>query len=408
MPCFYSKLKILLTFCVMSILISGISTFIMQGVTYYHISYSSAGSLEGYFQITRMIFSFLIIGLLVKLGYRKSIMLALFLAGGYCFILPSFNSIWTLRMFLIVMGVIYAIIKISVYTSVTIVTKNRKEHASFINFIEACYMFAGTLGMWLFSIFIKMSPNNWINIFYLFSVMALSVGVLWFFGKFDESKVGFKTEKLGKQAGNFFKVIVIPSVLLFLIMLALYETVEQGMGSWLPNFFNNILTIPKFLSIEVASFLTLGIAFGRLTGSFVLRYIQWKNYFIFNLAVSVILITVVLLNIHPGSGINAHNLLQVPVIAYGLPLVGFFIGPIYPTLVSVVINTLKPDKHSIMASLIVIFSAIEVTASSKMIGIMYGHLGGIEAFAIATIIPITLLCLFIIYYYYKYREKSVF
>ncbi len=397
------KIKLILTYMLISLLICGLSVFVMQGVEYYKISYSSAGSLESYYQISKVIFSFLVIYIIFKLGLKNSFIAALVMISIYCFFVPLLNSIWTIRVYLILMGIVFTFGKLFVYSYTSLVTENRKAHASFINLVEGIYMFTFSLGMLLYSYFIKM--GNWLLIFYIFCGFSLIVACIWFFTKIDDSELSVKTAKRPSMAfGEFFKLIILPTVLIFLVMMGMEESVEQGMGSWLPQFNTEIMKLPARISIQMASVLTFSFAIGRIFGSVILRKIPWKPLFITYLIISICLVGYVLYNVKVGDGANAQNIFQAPLFAFLLPAVGFFVGPMLPTMCSVLLTRLPKSKHSMMTSVIIIFGAIEASLCSKITGVLFGKIGGIKAFSFVTIIPFILLIFLI--FVYSYFEKS--
>jgi len=393
---FIVKIKLLLTYMLVSLLICGLSVFVMQGVNYYKISYSAAGSLESYYQISKVIFSFIIIYIVYKIGLRKSFMLALIMISIYCFFVPLFNSIWTIRIYLILMGIVFTVAKLFVYSYTSLVTTNRKEHASFINLIEGIYMFTFSLGMLLYAFFIK--TDNWLLIFYIFCVFSFIIACVWFFTRIDDSELAIKAEKTSSEFGAFLKLIIMPTVLIFLLMMGMEESIEQGMGSWLPQFNTQIMKLPESISIQMASILTFSFAFGRIFGSIILRKVPWKPLFTVYLVISFIMVGYVLYTVQIGEGAGAKNIFQAPLSSFLLPAVGFFIGPMLPTMCSVILTRLPKNKHSMMTSIIIIFGAIEASLCSKITGILFGKVGGIQAFSFVTLVPFVVLIILIFVY----------
>ena len=78
------KVKLIVTYILTAFLICGLSTFVMQGVEVYHISYSAAGSLESYYQISKIIFAFVVIYVTNKLGLKRGLILALCIILLFC------------------------------------------------------------------------------------------------------------------------------------------------------------------------------------------------------------------------------------------------------------------------------------------------------------------------------------
>lgn len=85
-----------------------------------------------------------------------------------------------------------------------------------------------------------------------------------------------------------------------------------------------------------------------------------------------------------------HSLIDVPLIGYIFPLIGLFISPVYPLISSATLSALPQRMHSAMTGLIVIFSALGGTLGSRIIGMLFEHIGGAQAFYFM-ILPISLL-----------------
>lgn len=180
------------------------------------------------------------------------------------------------------------------------------------------------------------------------------------------------------------------------------ESLEQGVGSWLPTFNSEILKLPSALCIQMASMFTVGMVIGRFIGAFVLKKIKWYKMFFFNFSLGIILLVLVIYNIKEGAGLDATSIFNTPLIAFGIPLLGVFIGPVYPTLMSCILESNPKYLHPIVMSVAMIATPFSDSISSKILGVMFGSMGGIKAFTFATFIPMILL-LVLIYPFHKKR-----
>src|SRR3546814_14158768 len=77
--------------------------------------------------------------------------------------------------------------------------------------------------------------------------------------------------------------------------------------------------------------------------------------------------------IEPGSVTGWRT---VPVAAFVFPLIGLFMAPIYPAIVSVVLSALPRQQHAAMTGLIVVASALGGTTGSMLTGLVLGRFGG--------------------------------
>ena len=391
-----AKFKIILTFISLGVLTSGLPTFILQAVTYYKISHNSAGSLESYQNLTAMVVSFIMFAILMKIGYRRSLIINYIILVAFCFLIPFIDSIWMIRLYLILIGVSTIVFKVILYSAVGLVTQTKKEHASFLNLMEAIYPFSRLGGIWMFSYFVGSKSLIWSQAFWVLSIMCFILLILWAVTPFDESKIQKQERK--SLISQYKGILTIPVVtlIIFFILFACYVVLEEGVSSWLAVFYNQILEIPKYISIQLASLFTLGIAIGRILGAILTRFISWYKYFFINFILSLILIIFMLTNIKTGAGLSSTNIFNVPIISYGLPILGIFIGPLYPTFLSLMLTSVSIENHALMGSLILIAVAISSSISSKIVGILFGSLGGIPAFAIVTISTLVILTILIL------------
>ncbi len=89
--------------------------------------------------------------------------------------------------------------------------------------------------------------------------------------------------------------------------------------------------------------------------------------------------------------------------AYLLPLIGFFVGPIYPTLCSSILSKQKLTNQRAMSVLILIFSALDGTLGSLVIGKSFQHFGGLIAFS-TFMIPLGILLVLVLPYAFLLRK----
>jgi MFS transporter, FHS family, glucose/mannose:H+ symporter len=78
-----TRIVLVFSFSTLSIFASILSVFILQAVNYYHVSYSSAGTLESYMNFTQVILSFVAFSFLLKTGYKRAIMIVLFIIRAF-------------------------------------------------------------------------------------------------------------------------------------------------------------------------------------------------------------------------------------------------------------------------------------------------------------------------------------
>jgi fucose permease len=91
-----------------------------------------------------------------------------------------------------------------------------------------------------------------------------------------------------------------------------------------------------------------------------------------------------------GRAQGVDSWLEAPPAAFVFPLIRVLLGPIYPTLNSVMLSALPKPSHAPMTGLIVVFSALGGTTGSLLTGLAFQKLGGETAFYL-TLAPIAAL-----------------
>ncbi len=400
-----NKLKLVITFIALSILTCGLPIYVMQATAYFHISTIEAGSLESYQNITGILASFVIFGFLLRYGYRRSIIACMGVLVVFAFLMPIWNGIWAIRLYLILIGIAMVVMKVTVYSSVSLLIKDAKKHASFLNFAEAIYTLGSVAGMWMFSVFIRKMPAHWMNAFWLIGVICLVVLLLWLLTDFPKISVNNAEHVSVKQQAKMFVPIICSSAsVLFLLLLFCSETLEQGVGSWLPYFFHGQFLMTQAFAAKLASLLMFGELIGRVFGGIVLRFIRWDYFFMVMFFIGFVFIGTAVKTM--PSELNAITTWSaVPWNGYALVAIGFFLGPIYPTIISALLITQRKSYHAITMSLVMIFTALFDSVSSKLLGVLMYLTSDRIAFALV-VIPCFVLFFSFIRLYYKSAHKN--
>ena len=113
-------------------------------------------------------------------------------------------------------------------------------------------------------------------------------------------------------------------------------------------------------------------------------------------AAFLLTITVMLLTQGNDPGAT-ENWYEAPPLAFVFAIVGFFLGPIYPTISSIVLTRLDKAQQSAMTGLIIIFSALGGTSGSLILGRLTDVLNTHDAF-FWPLVPMILLSLMLIPY----------
>lgn len=386
------KLSLFLNFFVCAILLNSVGIVILQLINNYHINETSASVLEGCKDLSIAIVSFLAAAYLPKIGYRRSMLLALFILLIACIAMPVVDSFLMTKLLFIAVGVSFALIKVSVYSTVGIITNGEQQHASFISILEGVFQVGVLVGYWIFSFFVIYS--NWLNTYWFLAVLIAIAWILLFTTKFDES-VLHTDKKVTNFVTDFtgmLSLLRLSMVIIFIICIFDYVFIEQGIQSWLPTFNHRVLHLSEAMSIQITSIFALSIAAGRIIGGYVMKFMSWVYVIVGGLVCVVILMLLILPLAQNITANEVYRWSDVPLVAIVFPLIGFFLAPIYPVLCSSVLSKLEKSQQSSMTGLIVVFSALGGTIGSGTVSMLFAHLGGQLAFY-ATIIPIVILVL---------------
>ena len=392
------KTVLFLNYFLFAILLNSVGTVILQMQQNFNISKSSASVLEGFKDLPIAICSFLLASFLPKIGLKRSMMTALALVTVMCFIMPFSNAFWFFKLLFCIVGISFALIKISVFTTIGLIAKEEKEHSSIMGYLEGFFMIGVLAGNLLFSLFIDDSnprSKSWLNTYWLLGTISLISFICMFFLKFNEDDAKSNTSDLKEDVKNSIGLFNLRRVLYFLVCAFLFVLVEQSFQTWTPTFYKEILKLPTSMAVQAGAVLAGAFALGRFLSGFFSRKFKWiyvVSFCIVGFALSIILVLPLTKNISFDENVSWFN---VPLAVYVFPLMGIFLAPIYPSINSVILASVPKYLQSSMSGLIVVFSAIGGTLGSVITGMIFQKFGGSHAFYLS-FIPLMLLLFFVI------------
>ena len=404
MSTFKIKFSLYLNYFVFAILLNSVGILIQKSINTYGVDEIKASSLEAFKDLSIAIVSFLVGSFLPRLGYKKGMLIALALVFAGCLGMYWGNSFTSVRILFACVGISFAVIKVSVYSLIGIITTNDKEHKSVLSSIESFFMIGIAAGFIAFPFFYSdTNPDAWLKIYL---VLAGLVAVSFFILLFSDFKI--KYEVPGTSIKNDFiqmiRLLKRPLVLVFAIAAFMYVMTEQGIMSWLPVFNEKVIHLPVKTSIYMAVILMLSIALGRYISSILVKKISWIYILATCLIGAALMVLFVLPQTQNLAPKEIKSLSDVPVIAYVFPLIGFFLAPIYPLINSFVLSSTEKIFHSPMAGLLTFFSAIGGTLGSRLVGYLFKNIGGQKAFYFSLIpMAILLICLL---FFSKFQKRS--
>jgi len=401
------KVSLFINYFVFAILLNSVGTVILQVQNSYGVSESSAAVLEAFKDLSIAITSFLIASFIVRVGYKRTMLASLAFIGIVCLAMPQVPTFWMTKLMFAATGVGFALVKVSCYATLGLVTKDSKEHVSIMNFLESFFMVGVLSGYFIFSAFVDDADprsTSWLTVYYVLAALSFLAFAMLMFARLDESAAKNSTPKpLMQEFTDMIALCIKPLVLIFVVSAFLYVLIEQSIMSWLPTFNSRILNLSTSLSIQMASILAAATALGRFTAGIVLKKFDWYRVLTIGLLAAAMLVIVALPMAAGLSGEEVTSWGAAPVAAFLFPLIGFLIAPVYPAINSVILSALPTHQHGSMAGLIVVFSALGGTSGSIITGILFEAVGGEKAFYFS-LLPIAVI-LFTLYLFKRKAEE---
>lgn len=385
---------LILTYVAFAMLLNSVGTVILQSISSFHVTKTEASTLEAFKDITIAVVSFLTASYLSRLGLRNALIGALLLAIAGCLVMPLAAGFGATQLHFAMVGAAFAVAKVVVYSMIGLVTDSPRKHASLTSLIEGMFMVGVLSSYWVFSAFIDPAGLRWLNAYWVLAgVTALALALL-LSAPVDERRVhegdDDATEADRAPMRAMLRLATLPLVLVFVVCAFVFVLIEQGIGTWLPTFNNEVLHLPAQMSVQAASLFAACIALGRFGAGAVMARFDWYpvlNICLALLAALIILVLPLADGLRPGP-IASWG--EAPVAAFLFPLIGFALAPIYPTIISVMLSAMPARNHPPLMGLVVVFSALGGTTGSIITGAIFAHLDGRTAFTLM-LVPTAIL-----------------
>lgn len=384
------KLALFINYFVFAILLNSVGIVIKQSLANYGVTETEASILEAFKDLPIAVVSFFVASFLPKFGYKNSMLLALALVFGACLYMFFGNSFGASQVLFLCIGVAFAFIKVSVYSMIGLFTETKEQHNSFMSSIEGFFMIGIASAYFLFPAFFDAAdPNAWLRVYLLLAGLIAVAFFLLLFTKVDV-EIPKSEGSLVDDFAGMLKLVALPLTIFFVLSAFCFVMVEQGIMTWLPTFNEKVLSLNDTLSVQMASILALSLAAGRFLAGQLVKKIHWVALLSACLLVSAAIVAFVLPQALNTSPQTIHSFSEIPAIGFIFPLIGLFIAPVYPLISSATLSALPQRMHSSMTGLIVIFSALGGTLGSRIIGMLFEHVGGAQAFYFM-LVPIAVL-----------------
>lgn len=381
-----------LNFFLFAMLLNSVGIVILKAQKVYGINPLQASTIEAFKDLPIAIAAFFVASIISRIGYKTSMLFALGLITLTQLLMYYGNTYYLVLVLFASIGFSFALIKISVYTLIGLVSTSKNEHASLLSRVEAIFSL-GVVFMFVFFPFFN-DPDfedAWLNAYLVLSFMSI---VLFFWLLVTPFEL--KTPQIDTSYFKEFKRFLILNrnivVVIFLLSTFFFVAIEQGVMSWLPTFNNLGAQLQENLAILTAGSFTLAIAFGRVLNSILVKkYNPFTILFICIIASEFLIYYGIPITLSVDlEGVN--SVFEIPFKFYTFSLVGLFLAPIYPNLNSVILSSTPVTLHSHMTGLIIIFSAVGGTLGSRFVGYLTNEFGIIYAFD-RMFIPIAMLFL---------------
>lgn len=387
------RLSLALNFFVLSILLNTVGIVISRVIAEYSVANTTAASLEAFKDLTIAVVSFLLASYVPRFGYKRTMINGLIALTLACILVAVVTGFWVTPVLYMVVGASFALMKVAVYSTIGLITKTQQEHTSLLNVIEGIFQTGAMTGPLIFAVMIDMS--RWTNTYWVIAVLSLAALVLLWFTRLDEHEIEAHAQEAGLL--EMLKLLKYPMVWIFVICAWLYVMIEQSFGTWMPRFHESIFGLSPAAASGFMSIYFGSIALSRFLAGYLSKRFPWLTIQVTYLAGAFLVTLAVVLMTANWEAQSIERWYNAPPLAFLLAIVGFFIGPVYPTISSIVLSKLEKLHHSAMTGLIIIFSALGGTTGSLIIGRLSDLFSTHNAFYFP-LLPIGLLALILIPY----------
>src|SRR5436190_16671632 len=140
MSTFRIKLSLFINYFVFAILLNSVGILIQKSQNRYGVDEVTASSLEAFKDLSIAFVSFFVGSFLPRLGYKRGMLIALVLVFAGCLGMYWGDSFTSVRILFACVGISFAVVKVSVYSMIGLITNNDKEHKSLLSAIESFFM----------------------------------------------------------------------------------------------------------------------------------------------------------------------------------------------------------------------------------------------------------------------------
>ena len=388
------RVALAVNFFVFAILLNTVGIVIARVIDDYGVAGTTAATLEAFKDLSIAAASFLFASYVPRFGYKRTMLVGLMAVMLASMLVAAVTGFWVTPVLFATIGISFALLKTAVYSTIGLITETQAEHTALMNTLEGIFQVGAMSGGLVFGFMINFS--RWTDTYWLLAALILIALVLMWFTKLDEHEIEEHAAETGLL--EMLKLLKRPIVWTFVVCAWLYVMIEQSFATWMPRFNEQIFGLSAALAAVFVSFYFGSIALSRFVAGYLLKWVPWVVLLLTYLGLAfAVTLTVVLLT-SEGDQTTVTSWLEAPGLAFLFPAaVGFFLGPIYPTISSIVLTKMPKSQQSAMTGLIIIFSALGGTTGSLVTGRLTDILNTHDAFYFP-LIPIGLLALMLLVY----------
>ena len=302
------KLSLIINYIIFAILLNSVGVVILQVINDFGVNPESASVLEAWKDLSIAVASFLLASYIPRFGYKRAMITGLSVVILGSVMMPLFGGFAMSQLLFAMVGVSFALIKISVYSTVSLVTDNANEHASFMSTLEGFFMIGVLSGFWLFGFFIDLANNNdsftWLDTYWVLAGIGVLALLLLLSTDLDESSIKTETDNPLQDFKDMIGLIKYSVVIFFILGAFIYVYIEQALNTWLPTFNYQVLQLPDAISVQISSIYAGALAAGRILGGYIMKKLNWFYVLQACLIMASVLVLLVLpltIGIEPGS-----------------------------------------------------------------------------------------------------------
>jgi Major Facilitator Superfamily. len=317
------KIALFLNYFVFAFLLNSVGTVILQVQRSLDVSKADASLLEGFKDLPIAIASFILASFLPKIGLKKSMLIGLFIVSVFCFITPFASEFYYFKLLFAAVGVSFALIKVSIFATIGLITKNIKEHGSFMGLLEAVFMAGILVGNIVFSFFIDdANPKSasWLNMYWFMGGLSLLAFFVMLSSTLDESQATLTKTNFSEDFKAMLLLITKALTIVFIVSVFLYVLIEQSFQTWFPTFYESILQTPPSMAVQAGAVLGGAFMVGRFLGGILLKSIKWIYLLSFCLITASIIVVIVLPLAKSTAITETITWFNAPLAVYLMPL----------------------------------------------------------------------------------------